>query len=71
LFEVVRDAMMYGALGPLSDFLNRTGHREESGTFDDAIRLVDDYLSIRQRRLLGLALTTVAAPRGNFIRCDY
>lgn len=71
VFEVVRDAMKYGDLGPLSDFINRTGHREESGTFDEATRLVDDYLTKRQRRLLGVALATSAGPRGNFVRDDF
>ena len=71
VFEVVRDAIKYGDLGPLSDFLNRTSHREESGTFDDAARAVDDWLTPRQRRILGITVPTTAAPRGSFKKCDY
>lgn len=71
VFEVVRDAVKYGDLGPLSDFLNRTGHREESGTFDESAKAVSDYLTARQRRLLRITAPNTAGPRGSFTKCDY
>lgn len=70
VFEVVRDAMAYGHLGPLSSFTNVTAHRQEAGTFD-AGRPVDDYLTTRQKRLLGIAVSSNAAPRGAFTPGDY
>lgn len=69
VFEVVRDAVMYGHLGPLSSFQNITSRRQEAGTFDDMAKLVDDMLSARHKRMLGIAVT--AAPRGSFKKCDY
>ncbi len=68
VFEVVRDCMMYGHLGPLSSFQNITSRRQEAGTFD-AARAVGDFLTKRQRKLLGLSSS--AAPRGRFKKCDY
>lgn len=70
LFEVVRDAVAYGNLGPLSSFSTVTAHRQEGGTFDSS-RPVDDYLSARQKRMLGIAVAYNAAPRGNFTPGDY
>lgn len=70
VFEVVRDALMYGHLGPLSSFQNITSRRQEGGTFDEAAKAVDDYLTARQRKLLGITSSTVA-PRGRFKKCDY
>lgn len=70
VFEVVRDALMYGHLGPLSSFQNITSRRQEGGTFDEAAKAVDDYLTKRQRRMLGLSPAS-AAPRGRFKKCDY
>jgi hypothetical protein len=69
VFEVVRDAVMYGALEKLSSFQNITSRRQESGTFDEAAKVVDDYLTDRHKRLLGIPLR--AAPRGRFKKCDY
>lgn len=70
VFEVVRDTIAYGHLGPLSSFQNITSRRQEGGTFDEAAKAVDDFLTARQRRLLGLSPVT-AAPRGHFPKCDY
>lgn len=70
VFEVVRDAMSYGHLGPLSSFTNVSAHRQEAGTFDSG-RPVDDYLTARQKRLLGIAVAFNAAPRGSFTPGDY
>lgn len=70
VFEVVRDVVTYGALGPLSSFQNITSRRQEAGTFDEAAKAVDDYLTARQRKLLGLSPVT-ASPRGRFKKCDY
>jgi hypothetical protein len=70
VFEVVRDAITYGHLGPLSSFTNVGAHREETATFDPD-RPIDDYLSMRQKRLLGIAAAATAAPRGRFTAGDY
>ena len=59
---MVRDQIAYGHLGPLSSFTNVSAHRQEAGTFDSS-RVVDDYLSARQKRLLGIAVAFNAAPR--------
>lgn len=69
VFEVVRDAVMYGALEKLSSFQNITSRRQESGTFDEAAKIVDDYLTDRHKRLLGIPVRV--APRGRFKKCDY
>lgn len=69
VFEVVRDAATYGALEKLSKFENITSRRQESGTFDEAAKVVDDYLTDRHKRLLGIPLR--AAPRGSFKKWDY
>lgn len=69
VFEIVRDAANYGDLAVLSDFENTTSRRAEAGTFDQAMKVVNDYLSDRHKRLLGIPLR--AAPRGSFKRCDY
>lgn len=55
VFEVVRDILTYGAMERLSSFQNITSRRQESGTFDEAMKLVDDYLTDRHKRLLGIA----------------
>lgn len=69
VFEVVRDAVMYGHLGALSSFQNITSRRQEAGTFDEAAKAVEHFLTKRQRGLLGFA--TVAGPLFNFPDCDY
>lgn len=69
VFEIVRDAANYGDLAVLSDFQNTTSRRTEAGTFDQAMKVVTDYLSDRHKKLLGIPLR--AAPRGSFKRCDY
>ncbi len=68
VFEVVRDQIAYGHLSPLGSFTNVSAHRQESGTLD---RSVDDYLSVRQKRLLGIPVANAAAPRGIFPSGDY
>lgn len=69
VFEVVRDAVMYGHLGPLSSFQNITSRRQEAGTFDEAAKAVDDLLTDRQKRILGISRRV--SPRGNFPKYDY
>lgn len=69
VFEVVRDAVMYGHLGPLLSFQNITSRRQEGGTFDEDAKAVDDLLTKRHKRMLGISAT--AAPRGHFPKCDY
>lgn len=69
VFEIVRDAANYGDLAVLSDFQNTTSRRTEAGTFDESMKIVNDYLSDRHRQLLGIPL--LAAPVYNFSKCDY
>jgi hypothetical protein len=71
VFEVVRDEMTYGHLGPLSSFANITSRREEKGTFERNGSLVDNYLTARHCRILGLPIANTAAPRGSFVKGDY
>jgi hypothetical protein len=69
VFEVVRDSLEYGDLEKFSSFQNITSRRQEAGTFDPAMKAIDDYLTTKHKRLLGIAAT--AAPRGHFVKCDY
>lgn len=71
VFEVVRDALNLGAYEKFASFTNTTSRRTESGTFDPDAKTLDDYLTGRQKRLLGLATAATAAPRGRFTRGDY
>lgn len=71
VFEVVRDEMSYGHLRPLSSFDNTTANRQESGSFERGDALIDDYLTPRHRRLLGIPIARTAAPRGSFTAGDY
>jgi len=67
VFEVVQDAMNYGEYERrLSNYVNTTSRKTDAGTFDKT-RDADDYLSNRQKRLLGIL---VAAPAYNFPDCD-
>ena len=68
-FEVVRDSITFGDLDKFSSFQNITSRRQESGTFDPAMRAVNDYLTTKHKRLLGI--TTVPEPLYNFPECDY
>lgn len=54
VFEVVRDAITFGALERFSSFQNITSRRQESGTFDEAKKVIDGYLTKQQRQLLGI-----------------
>lgn len=69
VFEVVRDALTYGPYERLSSFDNTTAHRTESGTFDYAASVLDDYLTDKHKRLLGIPLK--AGPAYSFPVCDY
>lgn len=69
VFEVTRDQVNLGPYSPFSSFQNITAHRQEAATLKDDDDLLDEILSGRQKRLLGIALR--AAPRGNFKKCDY
>ena len=71
VFEVVRDEMTYGHLRPLASFDNTTANRQESGAFERGGALIDDYLTPRHRRLLGIPIASTAAPRGSFTVGDY
>lgn len=68
VFEVVRDDLMYGHLGPLSSFQNITSRRTEAGTFDAAAR-INAMLTHRQKSMLGIA--TTLQPLYNFPENDY
>jgi hypothetical protein len=69
VFEVVRDAITFGGYERLKSFTNTTSRRTESGEFDESMKAVDDWLTDRHKRLLGIALRT--GPRGYFPKCDY
>ncbi len=69
VFEIVRDAAMYGHLGPLSSFQNITSRRQEGGTFDEMAKAVDDLLTARHKGMLGVGGTVGA--RGRFKKFDY
>lgn len=69
VFEIARDAVLYGHLEKFSSFQNITSRRQEAGTFDEAAKAVDDLLTDRHKRILGIPLR--AAPRGHFVKCDY
>ena len=71
VFEVVRDEMAYGHFGPLTSFMNSTANREERGTFDRNGMLLDNYLTPRHCRLLGISIANTVAPRGAFTAGDY
>jgi hypothetical protein len=73
VFEVTRDAINYGAYERLSGFTNVTGNRTEAGTFDMGRSMVrsavEDYVTDRQKRLLGIPLR--AGPVGSFPCNDF
>lgn len=54
VFEVVRDALIYGELEKMSSFQNITSRRQEAGTFDEAAKAIDGYLTKRHRQILGI-----------------
>lgn len=54
VFEIVRDALIYGHLDKLSSFQNITSRRQEAGTFDEMAKAVDDLLTGRHKALLGI-----------------
>lgn len=64
VFEITRDAMLYGDFEALSEFTNTTSRRTEAGTFDPTWKAVNDLLSDRHKRLLGIPLR--AGPVGSF-----
>lgn len=68
VFEVVRDALNFGAYERLSSFDNETSKRKEQGAFNAAIN-VNELLTVKHKRLLGIPVC--AAPRGSFTKCDY
>lgn len=69
VFEVVRDAIRYGEYERLSEFTNTTSRRTEAGVFNEDFKVIDDYLTPRHKRLLGIGL--MAAPVASFPKCDY
>jgi hypothetical protein len=71
VFEVVRDSLNLGEFAPLKQFENTTSRRTQAGTFVDAdvSALLDDVITDRQKRLLGIPLR--AAPAYSFPVCDY
>lgn len=68
-FEVVRDAISYGHYERLSSFENETSRRRERGTFDYAVKVLDELLTDKHKLILGISRR--AAPRGRFTKCDY
>lgn len=72
VFEVVRDAVNYGAYERLSSFSNTTANRTEAGMFgrvNEWQQIISDYLTGRHKRLLGIPLRV--APVYHFPVCDY
>lgn len=67
VFEVVREALLYGDVAPLTSFSKTMGPRSRSGTFDRGV--VEKFITDRHRRMLGLVVN--AGPRGYFPKCDY
>lgn len=67
VFEVVREALLYGDLGPLTSFSKTMGPRSRSGTFDRGA--VEKFITVRHRHMLGITVSTGA--RGYFPKCDY
>jgi hypothetical protein len=69
-FEVVRDAINYGEFEPLTSFSNTTSRRTEAGTLRlRGEQAINDYLTPRQKRLLGIPVSGGAV--GYFPKCDY
>lgn len=66
-FEVTRDTLMYGDLGPFKQGEKRTAHSSRSYALDRAV--IEKFITDRHRRMLGVSLR--AAPRGHFPKCDY
>ena len=71
VFEVVRDALTYGHYERLSSFENESAHRRERGTFDYAVKILDELLTDKHKQMLGITDPRTAAPRGHFPKCDY
>ena len=71
VFEVVRDAITYGHYERLSSFENETSKRRERGTFDYAVKVLDELLTDKHKLMLGISVGTTVAPRGRFKKCDY
>jgi hypothetical protein len=67
VFEVTRDALLYGDIGPFTSFSKTMGPRSRSGTIDRGS--VEKFITDRHRRMLGILLR--AGARGYFPRCDY
>ena len=61
VFEIVRDVIRYGDLEALSEFENDTSRRKEGGVFDLDRRAVEDYLTKRHKRILGIPLRATPA----------
>ena len=67
VFEVTRDALLYGDLGPYRSMEKRTAHSSRSVTIDPSA--VERFITGRHRQMLGMSVK--AAPRGHFPKCDY
>jgi hypothetical protein len=71
VFEVVRDSVTYGHYERLSSFESETSKRRERGTFDYAVKVLDELLTDKHKLMLGIATGRTVAPRGKFTKCDY
>lgn len=67
VFEVTRDALLSGEVGPYSSIEKRTAHSSRSVTINPAV--VERFVTGRHRQMLGMGVR--AAPRGHFPRFDY
>lgn len=62
VFEVVRDAIIYGPFARLESFQDSTAHRTEAGTLSRDV--VEEFITDRHCRILGISLK--AMPVANF-----
>ena len=67
VFEVTRDALLSGELGPYSSIEKRTAHSSRSVTINPTV--VERFVTGRHRQMLGMGVN--AAPRGRFKKFDY
>lgn len=67
VFEVTRDALLSGEIGPYRSLEKRTAHSSRAVTIDPAV--VERFITGRHRQMLGMSVN--AGPRGRFKRGDY
>lgn len=63
-FEVCRDQLQLGQFSQLGSFQDTTSLRTEAGAFSEAAGMLEEVISDRQKRILGIPLR--AAPVSSF-----